>query len=206
MNKPHPPSMLAVSEPSAGDAPRFEDWVAGLDRCGVAAIEVRDKTASDRRLYELARVARTAARRARVLINRRADIALATSADGVHLPHDGFPIDGLRSTFPAHWLYGRSTHSSAEVAEAEREGADYVIFGPVYPTPSKPGAVERPRLEELSDACSVGVPVLAIGGVALDNLGAIASAGAHGIAAIRYFADLDGLEERVRAVQDAFSR
>lgn len=198
--------MLAVSEPRASQSPRFEDWVAGLERCGVAAIEVRDKTASDRRLYELARIARTAARQARVLVNRRADIALAISADGVHLPQDGFPIDYLRSTFPSHWLYGRSTHSTAEVAEAKQEGADYVIFGPIYPTPSKPGAVDRPRLEELAAACSLGVPVLAIGGVALDNLEAIADAGAHGVAAIRYFAELDGLEERMRAVQKAFSR
>jgi len=197
--------MLAVSgdEALAGEA--LERWAAALERYGVDAMEIRDKQATDRELYDSARRARAVARRTKLLVNRRADIALAASADGVHLSHDGFPIERLRSSLPEEWIFGRSTHSVEEVAAAQREGADYAVFGPVYPTPSKPGAVGAPRLEELARACQLGLPVLAIGGVALANLESIARAGAHGVAAIRYFSASGQLAEHVQAVRETFS-
>ncbi len=198
--------MLAVSGDESGADLPFRDWLTALERYGVDAMEVRDKEASDRYLFELASLARTIARQVKLLVNRRADIALAAGADGVHLPHDGFPIERLRGTFPSDWLYGRSTHSPEEVEAARREGADYAVFGPVFPTPSKPGAVDRPRLSELAEACTLGIPVLAIGGVALENLEAIAKTGARGVAAIRYFSDPGKLGEHVQAVRDTFSR
>lgn len=197
--------MLAVSDGDALAGGTIEDWAAELERCGVDAMEIRNKKATDRDLYAMAKEARTVSRRTKVLVNRRPDIALAVGADGVHLPHDGFPIDRLRPAFPAGWLIGRSTHSIEEVAAAQCEGADYALFGPVYPTPSKPGALATPRLEELARACELGLPILAIGGVERDNLSAIANAGAYGVAAIRYFAAGEGLAERVDAVRGAFA-
>lgn len=199
-----PPRLLAIGDrrslPAGTDYPA---WLRSVAEAGVDAVQVREKDLDDRALFALVRTARSVLPpRVRLLVNGRADLALAAGADGVHLPAAGLPAPPLRAL--AHrlgrrLLIGRSTHRRSEVAAAHDEGVDYVTFGPVFPTPSKERYGPPPGLEGLREACGVGVPVLALGGVDAERLQAVARAGAHGAAGIRGFQDPAGRESMVAA-------
>jgi thiamine-phosphate pyrophosphorylase len=157
--------------------------VTAAIRDGVDMIQVREKDLYARELYELVCRIRDAAAgtTTKVLINDRLDIALAASLDGVHLPANGLPAARVR---PLVRVLGCSTHSLEETLQAESDGADFVIFGPVFETPGKIPV----GLEALRKVCAaVRVPVLAIGGITVGNTSAVQDAGASGIAAIRLF-------------------
>ena len=142
----------------------------------------------------------------RVLVNDRLDIAIAERAGGVHLGENSLSIGAakqlIRSAPPTQargesFLAGVSCHSLEAAEVAQRDGADYIFFGPIFATPSK-GRFGPPQgAERLEQVCrAVSIPVLAIGGIALENVAACLSAGAAGVAAIRLFqeaADLDSL-------------
>jgi thiamine-phosphate pyrophosphorylase len=181
-------------------------WFAALARAGVDAVQLREKEIDDRALLALARAARAAldGHSTRLLVNGRADVALAAGADGVHLPADGLPAAPLRSLLSPGMLLGVSTHSLAEVEQARRDGADYVVFGPVWETPGKTAAAAPPGLAALAAAAAVGIPVYALGGVTLDRFAAVAAAGAAGAAAIRLFQGETPLEQIVEAARAAF--
>lgn len=206
---PEPPfRLLAVSAGRADEigAERWLGAVRPLGEAGVGGFEVREKALSDRRLYELTRRARALLPAAtRVLVNGRADVALAAGADGVHLPAAGVPAAALRRRFDRRLLIGCSTHSLEEVEAAYAAGADYVVFGPVFPTPSKPSATDLPGLSGLARAARVGIPVLALGGVDLPRLADVAGAGARGAAGIRMFADVSELPALVERAREVFS-
>jgi len=144
---------------------------------GVDMIQIREKDLTARQLFEftLAVLEVRAKRPAKILINTRADVALAAGADGVHLP-----AAAPRET-PPGLLVGRSCHTLAEVRAA---AADFVTFGPVFASPAKGQPV---GLDALAEACRTGVPVYALGGVSWDNAAACVKAGAAGIAGIRLF-------------------
>lgn len=135
----------------------------------------------------------------RLLVNDRADIARAAGADGVHLTTRSLEARVVRRTFGEDFLIGVSAHSLAEASDARREGADFATFGPVFDTPSK-RAYGQPTglvaLEEAAHALSP-FPLLALGGITLDNARDTLRAGAHGLAAIRLFNDAHALQERV---------
>jgi thiamine-phosphate pyrophosphorylase len=116
-----------------------------------------------------------------LLVSDRADVAMAAGADGVHLPRGSMPASEIRKFFPSA-LIGASTHSVLEAIEAERDGADFVVTGPVHPTPSKPGA-EPMGATGLARVCmAVNVPVFALGGIDTDNALSAVIAGAAGVA------------------------
>jgi thiamine-phosphate pyrophosphorylase len=146
-------------------------------------------------LYELATRAAAITRgsNTRLLVNDRFDIARAAAADGVHLTTRSLPTELVRSTCGEDFLIGVSSHSLDEALEARAEGADFVVFGPVFETPSKQLYGEPQGLEKLREVTSAlrGFPVVAIGGIDLDNAAECFRAGASGIAAIRLFADTD---------------
>jgi len=120
------------------------------------------------------------------IISSRCDIALATGAAGVNLPEKDISVAAARSLLGQR-LVGRSVHSVEAALSAEREGADFVIFGPVWPSASHPGQ-KAAGLDALAEvARSVRIPVLAIGGVTPDRVSECASAGAAGYAAIGMF-------------------
>ena len=121
-----------------------------------------------------------------VVVSSRCDIALAAGAAGVNLPERDISVAEARALM-GHRLVGRSVHGIESAVTAERDGADYVIFGPVWPSPSHPS--ERPQgIEALEDvARAVRLPVLAIGGMTPSRVEECAKAGASGYAAITLF-------------------
>ena len=176
-------------------------------RAGVDWIQIREKDLSGRALAELVREAlrRVAAGR-QILVNERLDVAYAVSAAGAHLGEGGLPVGEAKRLLherkaAAGFLVGASVHSLEAAVAAEKAGADYVIFGPVYATPSKAQYGPAQGIARLAGVCaSVSLPVLAIGGITLQNAGACLEAGAAGIAAIRLFQDAGDVAEIVKAL------
>lgn len=153
-------------------------------------IQLREKHLAARGLAELARIVIGIAHagRTKVLINSRIDAAIACKADGVHLSSDSLPVENVRSITPPGWLIGVSTHTLEEAQAAQRAGADYVLFGPVFESISKQGYGSKQGLETLRWVCNhMTIPVLALGGVTMENSASCADAGAAGIAGISLF-------------------
>jgi thiamine-phosphate pyrophosphorylase len=164
--------------------PLVEVVRAALDG-GVRAVQLREKDLEGGELYHLAEELRklTARYQARLLINDRIDVALAVDADGVHLGQTSFPVAVARQLLGPEKLIGVSTHSVAEIHTAK--GADFLLFGPVYFTPSKaaygePQGVERLRLAVQQSAA----PVIAIGGIKTAQMAEVLNAGAYGVGVI----------------------
>jgi thiamine-phosphate diphosphorylase len=176
-------------------------------QAGVDLIQVRERDLEGAVLSvlvaELVRLTR--ATETRVVVNERLDVAVACGADGVHLRSDSISAARARSIAPAGFLIGRSVHGADEAVRAA-PGADYLIAGTVFPTPSKPGRHEFLGIEGLAAiGRSVTVPVLAIGGVSMDRIGLVAGAGAAGLAAIGLFLEEGaGLAAVVREARRRF--
>lgn len=154
---------------------------------GVKAVQLREKDLSAAELLPLAQELRELTRRydARLLINDHIDIALAVHADGVHLGGHSQATDVVRDQVGPEMLIGVSTHNSADITIAAKQGADFVTFGPVYATPSKAAFGPPQGLSALSEACSVSsLPVFALGGITSSRIAEICQAGASGIALI----------------------
>lgn len=157
---------------------------AALDG-GIRGVQLREKDLEGGALYALAERLRVLTRRydARLLVNDRIDVALAVEADGVHLGHDSFPVETARSLLGPGRPIGVSTHSEEEIAAAQ--AADFIVFGPVYATPSKAAYGAPQGLEKLRRAVVQStVPVLAIGGITATHVPEIIEAGAQGVALI----------------------
>ena len=170
------------------------ELVAACLEGGVRAVQLRAKEVETRPLLDLATALRrlTARHGARLLVNDRADVALAVDADGVQLPGDGLPVEAARRLLGAGRLVAASTHSVAEAESAAEAGADFVVFGPVYDTPSKRRYGPPQGLKALGEVCRrVSVPVVAIGGITVARLGEIRAQGATGVAVIRALLDAE---------------
>jgi thiamine-phosphate pyrophosphorylase len=153
---------------------------------GVDCVQVREKGAPALALYAtvLELLPRAAEAGASLLVNDRVDVALATGADGVHLAAKSLPPGAARELLGDGPLLGRSVHSLREAREAADAGVDYVTFGHVYPTSSKPGLPPRGLVQLAEIVESVEVPVLAVGGIDASNVGQVLRTGASGIAVI----------------------
>jgi thiamine-phosphate pyrophosphorylase len=162
---------------------------------GVDWIQLREKDLPARELAELAAEAVPCIGNSALFINDRLDVACVCKSAGVHLGERSLPVNearrfaGLRST-ETEFLVGVSVHSLEAAQQAERDGADYVIFGPVFATPSKESLGAPQGLARLREVCEqVAIPVLAIGGITVETALKCLAAGASGIAAIRLFQD-----------------
>jgi len=154
-------------------------------KAGIDLVQIRERDLDDRSRLALTRAAVDAARgsRARILVNERLDIALAAGADGVHLRGDSVAASSVRRHGPPGFIIGRSVHSRDEAVAAEREGGcDYLIFGTVFSTTSKPEGHPSLGTGALKEVCArVRLPVLAIGGISVDRAPDVAAAGAEGV-------------------------
>jgi thiamine-phosphate pyrophosphorylase len=167
---------------------------------GISWVQIREKNLETRALVDLVRLAVAASRETRtsVLVNDRLDVALATGAAGVHLGETSLPVETVaewrRSAGRAEFLIGASCHSLEAAQKAEGAGADYIFFGPVFATPSKAAFGAPQGIERLHEICrSARIPVLAIGGITVENAHSCFAVGAAGVAAIRVFQESDDM-------------
>ena len=205
---------LVAGEP-AGARDILLHKVAAAAAAGVDWIQIREKDLSGKARSALTRdvlqgIADSLAgvpARTRLVVNDRLDVALATQADGVHLGEQSLPPQEARCLVTSlhrekDFLIGVSCHSLAAAKVAERDGANYLFFGPVFATPAKAAYGAPQGLERLAEVCrAVALPVLAIGGITLENAASCLSAGASGIAAIRLFQDAPDITAVVRALR-----
>jgi thiamine-phosphate diphosphorylase len=173
---------------SAGGVQALLERIEANARAGVEWIQIREKDLEGRALAELVLEALRRAPGALILVNSRADVALACGAGGLHLPAGSPPPSAFRPICPPGFRIGVSCHSEEELVLAEREGADYALFSPVFRPLSKEDARPPHGLEGLRRACSrVRIPVLALGGITAENAPLCAAAGAAGVAGISMF-------------------
>jgi thiamine-phosphate pyrophosphorylase len=208
-----PPLSLASKQPivcyvtdrkafdPADTVSRVREAIRRAFAAGADWVQIREKDLPGRTLLEIVRNALEAAQgRGRVLVNDRLEIALAAGAGGVHLGRQSVPAREViawcrRGNAPAEFSIGVSCHSAEEARTAETDGASYVFFGPVFETPSKKAFGKAQGIASLAEVCgAVRIPVLAIGGVNVENAPQCIQAGAAGIAAIRIFQDASNLD------------
>jgi thiamine-phosphate diphosphorylase len=198
---------LVTDRRAAGERPLVA-LIGEAARAGVHLIQLRERDLNDRELVALARAAVAAVQgtSARVIVNDRVDVALAVGAAGVHLRSDSIPAGRVRTITRPGFLVGRSVHDEDEAAAVDAEGGcDYLIFGTVFPSSSKPAGHPIAGLDALGRVCArVAAPVLAIGGISIDRAPDAARAGAAGIAAIQLFASGPDLHQTVDALRRAF--
>ena len=208
--------LITGGETSSSTAPASAEFSALLrlveraTDARVALVQIREKDLNARALFDLASHAARLTRgsETRVLVNDRADIALAAGCDGVHLSTRSLAASVVRRAFGEDFLIGVSTHTREEAREAREGGADFAVFGPVFDTPSKRAYGPPVGLEVLRETARTlsPVPIAALGGVAEENLGEVLRSGAEGIAAIRLFADGQNLARTVHLIEDLYAR
>ena len=193
--------------------------VAEAARARVDYIQLREKDLSTRELETLAREVVVAVREnqlatgywpltTRLIINSRTDIALAAGADGVHLraedaaPHEVrhvLEVSAHRPLTTDHFMVAASCHTAADVFHAESEKADFAVFAPVFEKKDAPG-IQPAGIAALREACRAKIPVLALGGVTIENAASCLKTGAAGVAGIRLFQE-NKIEDVVRALR-----
>jgi len=199
-----PHGVYAIVDGSAARQPL--ELVGAFVKGGAAVVQLRLKNAGAGDLLMIAREARKlTAGKALLLVNDRPDVAKLAEADGVHLGQDDLPVEAARALLGPKAIIGVSTHSDEEIESAK--GADYIGFGPIFATRSKPGAPLPPPhgLEGLRRAVKLSrVPVVAIGGITVGNAGSLSSTGATAIAAIAELCNAPDPEQRTREMVEAF--
>ena len=157
---------------------------------GVTHVQIREKHLSAHLLFKLAAAAAniTSNTGTKLLVNGRADIALAAGADGVHLPANSLSPRTVRAAFPNDFVIGVSTHSLEAAESAKKQNADLVTYGPVF---SSPGKGPPKGISCLASVCERlgSFPVIALGGIDKNNFQDVLDAGAAGFAAIRSLND-----------------
>ena len=173
---------------------------------GLRAVQLREKDLAVRVLLALGKPLRAATRRhdARLLINDRADLALAVEADGVQRTQASLPVAALRRVGGSRFLIGASVHSEGEAREAAEEGADFLVFGPVYDTPSKRQYGPPQGLAALRrTVVAVDLPVLAVGGITPSRVRDVLATGARGVAVISAIIGAERPADAIKAFLDA---
>ena len=154
---------------------------------GADTVQFRQKQGTTRELVATAQAMQSVcdAHKVPLIVNDRADIALAVGATGTHFGQDDMPVSIGRRILPAETIIGASARTEEKILEAITEGADYIGFGPIYGTTSKADAETAKGLERLRRMCDIAAcPVIAIGGIGIETAGDVIRAGAHGIAVI----------------------
>jgi len=173
-----------ITDQNASSSLLFGDMTRKVLKSGVQWIQHRDKQSSRRQIYQNSVILRHITKEARAVltINDYADIALSANADGVHLGQDDLPLREARKIMGEDAIIGISTHSPKQAVEAERDGADYIGFGPIFHTGTKDAG--RPKGIDLLRKIKrdIGIPVVAIGGIKLENLVSVLETGVDAVA------------------------
>lgn len=169
---------------------------------GISMIQIREKNLPARLLFqltqEIAKIRKDSA--TKILVNDRADVALAAKADGVHLTANSIPTKVIRQNFPKEFIIGVSTHTLEEAVQAKNEGADFAVFAPIFYTPNKGEAQGIEKLREVVQTVK-NFPIIALGGINEENFADTLNAVASGIAAIRMLNDAKKLPDIVRKIR-----
>jgi len=192
----------ATAEPAAATA-----LAGALVDGGARVLQLRMKGADAAEQLALARLLAPwcRARGVTFIVNDRVDVALAAGADGVHLGQDDLPLPAARTIVPAGFVIGVSTHDEAQARAAA--GADYIGFGPCFTTSTKQNPDPVVGLDRLARVCAASpIPVVAIGGITLDTVAAVARAGAAAAAIIRAVNAAPDVAAAARAASAAFAR
>lgn len=185
-------------------------WV--LERAldgGVNAVQLREKDLNGRELFALAeRISRLCQRyQAQLFINDRVDVALAVDAAGVHLGETSMPLPVARALIGTHRSIGVSTHSLEGARKAEQAGADFIVFGPVYFTPSKVGYGAPQGLSALEKIVeNISLAVYAIGGITAENLLETKAVGCRGAALISAIVGAHDPEQAAKRILSLLTR
>ena len=181
------------------------DLIEEAAHAGVDLIQIREKDLPTRTLCALVEdtAARIAGTGARLLVNDRVDVAMTCGAHGVHLTTQSLPAAVVRRIVGPNVLIGASTHSLEEAQEAEAGGADFLVLGPVFETPSKSPYGPPLGVETFARiVAQIRIPVLAIGGITPENAPRVLAQRAAGIAAIRMFAEAEQLAPLVARLKE----
>ena len=173
---------------------------------GTSAIQLRERDLSARELVTLAREVQAvmASSKSQFLINDRVDVALALEGVGVHLRSNSLPLPVARQMLGAQRLLGISVHAVEEAVQAEAAGADYIVLGPIYETPSKQTFGPPLGIHTLEKACKlVRIPIIGIGGVTAARVREMRGVGAFGAAVITAIFGADDVESAMRELLDA---
>jgi thiamine-phosphate pyrophosphorylase len=187
-------------------SPTLDTFIAQVIAAGVDWVQIREKDLPARRLLGLADAAVQRARqqgRTRVMVNDRLDVAVAAKTRGVHLGARSMPVDLVRGLAPRGFAVGVSCHSLEEAQAAQAAGADYILLGPVFATPSKLAYGPPLGLAKLREVTlRLTIPVFALGGITMDRIALCCENGAAGIAGIRIFQDCGSVEDLVRNLRE----
>ncbi|CAN7502338.1 thiamine phosphate synthase [Peribacillus frigoritolerans] len=160
---------------------------------GVSIVQLREKNNSSLSFYKKASALKQLLNELSIplIINDRVDIALAVGADGIHIGQDDLPLPVVKKVVPEDMIVGVSVSTLEEALEAERNGADYIGVGSVFPTKTKQDATLM-ALEDLGEICrSVSIPAVAIGGITADNMSALSDSGLSGTAVVSAIMNAD---------------
>ncbi|TWE00207.1 thiamine-phosphate diphosphorylase [Peribacillus frigoritolerans] len=160
---------------------------------GVSIVQLREKNNSSLSFYEKASALKQLLNELSIplIINDRVDIALAVGADGIHIGQDDLPLPVVKKMVPEDMIVGVSVSTLEEALEAERNGADYIGVGSVFPTKTKQDATLM-ALEDLGEICrGVSIPAVAIGGITADNISALSDSGLSGTAVVSAIMNAD---------------
>lgn len=194
--------------PASAEFAAILQLVAAAVSANVSIIQLREKQLTARVLFELTVQAakHTRGSQTRLLVNDRADVARAAGADGVHLSGLSLPANVVRQAFDPDFLIGVSTHSLEEAANARSAGADFAVWGPVFATASKSSYGQPQGIAKLAEVVRglTPFPILALGGITLENAVACFKVGARGIAGISLFHDRERLAETTERLNELF--
>lgn len=181
---------------------RAVDW-------GADFVQIREKDLPDRQLFDLTSraVSLSCGTKCSILVNGRADIALAAGAHGVHLPSAGLKASEIRGWLPRGFLVGVSVHTENEIEDACIQKADYALLGHVFPTESKSDYGSSLGLDFLRNACSkTSLPILALGGMRPELVHSVLEAGSAGVAGISLFQKKTEIEKLKKTVSGSSFR
>ncbi len=191
--------LISSGEERADNGTLLLKQLALLPRSHSCMVQIREKKLNAKELLTLALKAREIElpEGTLLLINERVDLALAARLDGVHLPENACSATVLRTIAPT-LIYGCSVHSQSALHLAEKASADYLLFGPVFDTPSKRIYGPPQGLEKLGELCqATSLPVFALGGITQKNAPLCMAKGAYGIAALSLFHDTARFAETI---------